>query len=71
MIAVAVAIVIGQGLIAVVLWKVMRTFGIYAESLLYTHHQNLEIRKNLAMQENDVASREVLRKYPLPKEELA
>ena len=71
MIAVAVAIVLGQMLIALVLWKVMRTFGIYAESLLYTHHQNLEIRKNMATQENDIAAREVLKKYPLPKEEQA
>lgn len=62
MIAVAVAIVIGQALIAVVLWKVMKTFGIYAESLLYTHQQNLEIRKNLAVQENEITIREVTRK---------
>lgn len=69
MIAVAVTIVIGQGLIAFVLWKVMKTFGIYAESLLYTHQQNLEIRKNLASQENDVAAREVIRRSQLKREE--
>lgn len=71
MIAVAVVIVLGQGLIAVVLWRVMKTFGVYAESLLYTHQQNLEIRLKLAEQENDIAAREVLRKYPLPKTETA
>lgn len=63
-------IVIGQGIIAVILWKVMRTFGIYAESLLYTHQQNLEIRRNLASQENDIAAREALRRST-PKEESA
>lgn len=62
MIWVAVTIVIGQGVIALVLWKVMKTFGIYAESLLYTHQQNLEIRKNLAMQESEIAIREITRK---------
>lgn len=62
MMAVAVAFVIGEALIAVVLWKVMKTFGIYAESLLYTHQQNLEIRKNLAIQENEITIREITRK---------
>lgn len=62
------AIVIGQGIIALVLWKVMRTFGIYAESLLYTHQQNLEIRKNIATLENDIASREILRRSKLKEE---
>ena len=71
MIAVAVAMLIGQGLIALVLWKVMKTFGVYAESLLYTHQQNLQIRQHLAEQENDIAAREALKKYPLPKQENA
>ena len=62
MIAVAVAIVLGQALIAIVLLKVMRTFGIYAESLLYTHQQNIEIRKHLAEQQNDIAMQEILRR---------
>lgn len=69
MIAVAVTIVIGQALIAVVLWKIMKTFGIYAESLLYTHQQNLEIRKNLATQEAEIAAREILRRSDLKREE--
>lgn len=69
MIAVAVTIVIGQALIAVVLWKIMKTFGIYAESLLYTHQQNLEIRKNLATQENEIATRELLRRSKLNERE--
>lgn len=71
MIWVAVGIVLGQAIVAVVLWKVMKTFGIYAESLLYTHQQNIDIRLRLAQQENDHAAREALRKYPLPKEERA
>lgn len=69
MIAVAVTIVIGQALIAVVLWKIMKTFGIYAESLLYTHQQNLEIRKNLATQEAEIAAREILRRTEPQREE--
>lgn len=71
MIVVAVAFLLGQGLIALVLLKVMKTFGVYAESLLYTHQQNLQIRINLAKMENDLAVREALAKYPLPKEERA
>lgn len=55
-------IVIGQGVIALILWKVMKTFGIYAESLLYTHQQNLEIRKNMAIAENEMAAAEILRR---------
>ena len=69
MIWVAATIVLGQGFIAIVLWKIMKTFGIYAESLLYTHQQNLEIRKNLASQEADIAAREVLRRSTLEREE--
>lgn len=68
---VAIAIVCGQGLIAVVFLRILKTFGVYAESLLYTHQQNLEIRKNLAQQENDIAAREILRKYTPPNKEIA
>lgn len=62
MIWIAVGIVLGQAIIAVVLWKVMKTFGIYAESLLYTHQQNVDIRLRLAQQENDRAAIEALRR---------
>jgi hypothetical protein len=68
---VAITIVLGQGLIAVVFLRILKTFGVYAESLLYTHQQNLEIRKNLAQQENDIAAREILRKYTSPNKEIA
>lgn len=71
MIWIAVGIVLGQAIIALVLWKVMKTFGIYAESLLYTHHQNVDIRLRLAQQENDRAAIEALRKQPSPEEETA
>lgn len=68
---VAIAIVVGQGLIAIVFLRILKTFGVYAESLLYTHQQNLEIRKNLARQENDIATREILRRRSLSDEESA
>lgn len=53
MIWVAASLLVGQGLIAAVLLRIMKTFGIYAETLLATHRQNVEIRKNLAIQDNE------------------
>lgn len=68
---VAVSLIIAQGLIVIVLLRIMRTFGVYAETLLSTHRQNLKIRENLAIQENDYATREILHTHrrkddPLP-----
>lgn len=56
----AVSIIIGQIVIAAVLWKIMRTFGAYTETLILTHRQNLKIRENLAIQENDIAVAEIV-----------
>jgi hypothetical protein len=67
-IVIVVSIVISQGIIALVLLRIMKTFGVYAESLLYTHQQNLAIRQNLATQESDIAAREVLRRSKLDEE---
>lgn len=67
-VVIVVSIVISQGIIALVLLRIMKTFGVYAESLLYTHQQNLAIRQNLALQETDIATREVLRRSKLDEE---
>jgi hypothetical protein len=48
-------LLIGQGLVAFTLLRITRTFGVYAEKLLATHYQNVQIRKNLAIQENEEA----------------
>ena len=62
MIWVAALLLVGQGLIAIVLLRIMTTFGVYAESLLATHHQNVEIRKNLAIQENEHSIDHILKR---------
>lgn len=56
-------IVVGQALIGVVLWRVMNTFRVYAESLLSTNQQNIDIRLRLAKQDSNIAylAREILR----------
>lgn len=64
------SLVISQGILALVLLRIMKTFGVYAESLRYTHQQILAIRQNLAMQENEIAVREALRRTT-PDEEIA
>lgn len=63
-----VAILVGQGLIAIALILVVHTFGVYTEQLRKTHQENLQIRQNLAVQENEIAVREALRRSTLDKE---
>lgn len=53
MIWIALGLFIGQGVIAVVLLKALKTFGVYAENLIATQRQNLLIRRNLAIQQNE------------------
>jgi hypothetical protein len=66
----AVSIICGQVVIAGVLWKIMRTFGAYTDTLVATHRQNLKIRENMAIQENDYAVAHLHRRStdPLPEE---
>jgi len=66
----AVSIICGQVVIAGVLWKIMRTFGEYTDALVSTHQQNLKIRENMAIQENDLAVAHIHRRStdPLPEE---
>lgn len=54
------AIVIGQGILLLVAIRVMRTFGAYAEMIVTAHQSNLLLRQKLAVQENELAIREVL-----------
>lgn len=63
-----VAILVGQGLIAIALISVVHTFGVYTEQLRKTHQENLRIRQNLAEQENEIAVREALRRSTLDEE---
>lgn len=53
MVWIAFGLFIGQGVIAVVLLKALKTFGVYAENLIATQRQNLLIRRNLAIQQNE------------------
>lgn len=68
---IAASLIIGQILIVAVLWKIMRTFGAYTETLVATHRQNLKIRENIAIQENDMAIAHLHRRRddPLPPEQ--
>ena len=69
----AVSIIGGQVIIAGVLWKIMRSFGKYTDALVATHQQNLKIRENMAIAENDRAIAHLHRRFddPLPDEEIA
>lgn len=53
------AIVIGQGILLLIAIRLLRTFGVYAEMLMETHKQNIQIRLNLATQENEMAIRQM------------
>jgi hypothetical protein len=66
----AVSIICGQVVIAGVLWRIDRSFGAYTDVLLETHRQNLKIRENMAIQENDLAVAHIHRRStdPLPEE---
>lgn len=55
MIWLAAILLIGQALVALTLLRITRTFGIYAERLMSTHAENVELRKNLAIQQNEEA----------------
>lgn len=74
---VAIALLVGQGIFLLIGWKMVKRFGDYVDVLLTAHHQTLKIRENLAIQENDLATREILHTHrrhddPPPfKEELA
>lgn len=58
---IAFGIVVGQGIIAIILLRVMKTFGVYAETLIAAQKQNLEIRRNLAIQQNEMVIQEILK----------
>lgn len=71
--AAAVALVVGQGIIAIALLLVRRSFGQYSEILMAAQRQNLEIRRNLAIQQNEMVIQEILKHSvpPPPKERQA
>lgn len=62
-------LLIGQGLLAITLVKVVRTLGVYTERLTLTHQQNLQMRQNLATIENEIAIRAMLHRNPPPGKE--
>jgi Tfp pilus assembly protein PilO len=66
-----IAILIGQGLIAIALLLIVHTFGVYTEQLRKTHQENLQIRQNLAEQQNDIAVREALRRSTIDEEKVS
>lgn len=55
-------VVIGQGILLLIAFRFLRTFGVYAQILLETHKQNLLIRQLLAIQENELAIRAILQR---------
>lgn len=73
---VAVALLVGQGIFLLIARSFLKAFGKYMEVLVSTQQQNIDIRKNMAIQENDRAAMEALhhRRHDDPppfKEELA
>lgn len=50
-------LLIGQTLLVLTLIRVVRTFGVYTDRLLATHYQNVHLRKNIAIQQNEEAIR--------------
>ena len=53
-------IVIGQGIFLLIALKILKAFGVYVEVIVSAQRQNLKIRENMAIQENDRAIAEVL-----------
>jgi hypothetical protein len=52
---VAYGLFIGQCLVAIVLRLSINTLGVYVDRLVAAQHLNIEIRKNLAIQNNEKA----------------
>lgn len=72
---VAVCLLVGQGIFLLIARQILKAFGVYVATLLSTQQTNLDIRRNMAIQENDRAALAVLhsRRHDDPplKEELA
>ena len=73
---IAVCLLVGQGIFLIIARQIHKAFGVYVETLLETQHMNINIRKNMAIQENDRAALAVLhnRRYddpPLPEEKIS
>ena len=68
---VAVSLLLGQGVFLIVAFYILRAFGVYVETMLSTQRQNLKIRENMAIMENDVAVAHLHRRStdPLPEQE--
>lgn len=72
---VAVCLLVGQGIFLLLARRMLKAFGVYVETLLETQRTNIDIRKRIAIQENDRAASAVLHRRrhddPPLKEELA
>lgn len=72
---VAVCLLVGQGIFLLIARQILKAFGVYVATLLSTQQTNLDIRRNMAIQENDRAALAILhnRRHDDPplKEELA
>lgn len=57
---VAACLLIGQGIFLLVAVRILKAFGVYVDVLLATQAKNIDIRRNMALQENDRAALDVL-----------